>query len=176
MYCFVDSWQNSLLLNVAACYQRLNEYVKSIETCNKVGFSSLISFKCVKYSLVLCDIGILWSQLIWVSYKSLTRWSRLSLSGCPFVCVPCMWNSAVCVKQVWSDACATYHLHLRFYETLHLNRVISWRVRCLFEACAHPFYKELVRESCIEAYFWKLGETTWTSTFNTKELRVNFRI
>lgn len=27
---------NSLLLNVAACYQRLHEYIKSIETCNKV--------------------------------------------------------------------------------------------------------------------------------------------
>lgn len=73
MYCFVDSWQNSLLLNVAACYQRLNEYVKSIETCNKVGFSSLILFKFVKYSLVLCDIDILQSHLIWVSYKSLTK-------------------------------------------------------------------------------------------------------
>ena len=122
MYCFVDSWQNSLLLNVAACYQRLNEYVKSIETCNKVGFSSLMLFKFVKYSFVFCDIGILRSQLIWVSYKSLTRWSCLSLSGCPFVCA-LMWNSAVCVKQVWSDACATHHLHLRFYETLHFSRV-----------------------------------------------------
>ncbi|KAG0618714.1 hypothetical protein M758_4G087100 [Ceratodon purpureus] len=27
---------NSLLLNVAACYQKLREYLKSIETCNKV--------------------------------------------------------------------------------------------------------------------------------------------
>jgi hypothetical protein len=28
-------FQNSLLLNVAACYQKLREYIKSIETCNK---------------------------------------------------------------------------------------------------------------------------------------------
>jgi len=71
------SWalfQNSLLLNVAACYQRLHEYIKSIETCNKV-----ISFGA--HVELFASQPVYWSSLISCHICVLLKLQSLSLQS-----------------------------------------------------------------------------------------------
>lgn len=57
---FTSFWclQNSLHLNVAACYHKLGECKKSIEACNKVWLSSLVMYSLSIVWYFLSAIGI----------------------------------------------------------------------------------------------------------------------